>query len=310
MKLSIVVPLLNEQESLPSLVQAIVSAMKAIGNDYEMVFIDDGSTDGSFGVLRELHAQHPSVIRAFRFTRNFGKSAALSVGIDKAAGDIIVTMDADLQDDPAAIPEMIALIGQGWDLVSGWKKTRHDPLLKKIPSKFWNSITAFISGLKLHDFNCGFKAYRAPVAKSLEIYGERHRYLPVLAHWDGYKITEVPVPHHPRKYGSSKYHWLSRGVKGLFDLLTLLFLRKYMKNPMHFFGLLGILLAIAGGGVLSYFGIEWIVTKHMHLRPLVLLSIGAIIMGIQFISIGLIGELIAHQGRHDTYTLRDVLERP
>jgi len=309
MKLSIVIPLYNEKESLSPLVDAIIAALKPAGCDYEIVFIDDGSGDGSFETLRELHAGHPGIIRVFRFSRNFGKAAALSVGIGKSRGDIIVTMDADLQDDPVAIPEMMALIDQGWDLVSGWKKTRHDPLLKKIPSKFWNLITALVSGLKLHDFNCGFKAYRAGVAKSLDIYGERHRYLPVLAHWDGYKITELPVPHHPRRFGVSKYHWFSRGVKGLFDLLTLLFLRKYMKNPMHFFGVIGILLALTGSGILAYFGVEWIITRHMHLRPLVLLSIGAIIMGIQFVSIGLIGELIAHQGRHETYSLRDTLER-
>jgi glycosyltransferase involved in cell wall biosynthesis len=309
MKLSIIIPLYNEQESLEPLVAAIRSAMEPVRCDYEIVFIDDGSTDGSFAALQALHRAYPGTIRVFRFSRNHGKSAALSVGIAKAAGEIIVTMDADLQDDPVAIPEMMALIGQGWDVVSGWKKTRHDPLLKKIPSKVWNVITAFVSGLTLHDFNCGFKAYRAEAAKSLDIYGERHRYLPVLAYWDGYKITEIPVPHHPRRYGASKYHWFSRGVKGLFDLLTLMFLRKYMKNPMHFFGVLGILLLLAGSAVLGYFGIEWIITRHMHLRPLVLLAIGAIIMGIQFISIGLIGELIAHQGRHETYSLRDTIER-
>jgi glycosyltransferase involved in cell wall biosynthesis len=309
MKLSIVIPLYNEKESLSPLVDAIITALKPTGCDYEIVFIDDGSGDGSFETLRELHAAHPGIIRVFRFSRNFGKAAALSVGIGKSRGEIIVTMDADLQDDPVAIPEMMALIDQGWDLVSGWKKTRHDPFLKKIPSKFWNLITTLVSGLKLHDFNCGFKAYRAETATSLEIYGERHRYLPVLAYWNGYKITELPVPHHPRRFGTSKYHWFSRGVKGLFDLLTLLFLRKYMKNPMHFFGVIGIILAFTGSGILAYFGVEWIITRHMHLRPLVLLSIGAIIMGIQFISIGLIGELIAHQGRHETYSLRDTLER-
>ncbi|MBN2037457.1 MAG: glycosyltransferase family 2 protein [Chitinispirillaceae bacterium] len=308
MKLSIVIPLYNEEESVGPLVDAIVSSVGPAGVDYEIVFVDDGSTDHSFAALKQLHAQRPGCIRVFRLSRNFGKSAALSVGIGKARGEIIVTMDADLQDDPQAISAMIELIEGEWDLVSGWKKERHDPLLKKLPSKFWNAITALVSGLRLHDFNCGFKAYRAGVAKTLDIYGERHRYLPVLAHWDGYKVTEIPVPHHPRRYGKSKYHWLNRGIKGLFDLLTLLFLRKYMKNPMHFFGVLGILLAIAGSGVLAWFGVEWILTGHMRLRPLVLLSIGAIIMGIQFISIGLIGELIAHLGRHDTYPLRDALD--
>jgi hypothetical protein len=168
---------------------------------------------------------------------------------------------------------------------------------------------SFITGVKLHDLNCGFKAYRAVVAKGLDIYGERHRYLPALAHWDGYKVTEMPVPHHPRKFGTSKYGF-SKFFKGTFDLLTILFLRKYLKNPMHFFGMIGILLAISGCAVLAYFGVEWLVTRHMHLRPLILLSIGSVIMGIQFISIGLIGELITNVTHHDTYTIREFLEQP
>ena len=307
MKLSIVIPLLNEKNSLALLTEAIEKTVGGAGVSHEIIFIDDGSSDGSFEALKEVHEKNPRTVRVFRFSRNYGKSAALSVGIEKAMGDIIVTMDADLQDDPSAIPDMVRMIDEGWDLVSGWKKKRHDPLTFTLPSKIWNFATSVIAGIKLHDFNCGFKAYRAITAKNLEIYGERHRYLPALAHWEGYSVTEIAVTHHARKYGKSKYGF-SKFYKGIFDLLTILFLRKYMKNPMHFFGMLGIVFAIAGGAVLVYFGVEWILTRQMHLRPLVLLAIGAIIMGIQFISIGLIGEMLTNVAHHDTYSIRDTLE--
>ncbi len=306
MMLSVVVPLLNEKESLGPLVESIDAALSRAGIAYEAVFVDDGSTDGSFEELLVLSAQYRGKVRAVRFSRNYGKAAALSVGIEKAAGDIIVTMDADLQDDPAAIPDMVTLLDTGYDVVNGWKKKRYDPLTKTLPSKVWNVVTSLVAGVKLHDFNCGFKAYRAAAAKSLEIYGERHRYLPVLAAWNGYRVTEMVVPHHPRKFGKSKYGF-GRGLKGIFDLLTLLFLRKYMKNPLHFFGLVGLVLAALGGGVLAYFGAEWIVTRQMHIRPLVILSMGAIIMGIQFISIGLIGEMITHAAPKNTYQIKETI---
>jgi glycosyltransferase involved in cell wall biosynthesis len=307
MDLSIVVPLLNEKENLAPLTDTITAALDKGGLSYEIIFIDDGSTDGSFETLRDLHGKYPTRVRVFRFSRNYGKSAALSVGIGKAIGEVIVTMDADLQDDPIAIPGMLELLGQGWDLVSGWKKKRHDPITFTFPSKIWNACMSIITGVKLHDLNCGFKAYRSNLAKSLEIYGERHRYLPALAHWDGYRVTEMPVPHHPRKYGKSKYGF-SKFYKGIFDLLTILFLRKYMKNPMHFFGVIGIMFAILGGGVLLYFGADWLVTGHMRIRPLVVLALGAIIMGIQFMSIGLIGELLTNLMHQDTYTIREIIE--
>jgi glycosyltransferase involved in cell wall biosynthesis len=306
MKVSVVVPLLNENESLSPLMQAIEASLWSAGVSYEVVFVDDGSTDGSFATITGLSREYKGKIRAVRFSRNYGKAAALSTGIEKAAGDIIVTMDADLQDDPAAIPGMIKLIDDGFDVVSGWKKKRYDPITKTLPSKVWNVATSIVAGVKLHDFNCGFKAYRASAAKSLEIYGERHRYLPVLASWNGYSVTEMVVPHHPRKFGKSKYGF-GRGLKGIFDLLTLLFLRKYMKNPLHFFGLVGVVFALLGSGVLAYFGVEWIITQQMRIRPLVLLSMGAIIMGIQFISIGLIGEMITHSAPKNTYQIKETL---
>ncbi len=306
MKLSVVVPLLNENESLAPLMEGIDASLSRAGVAYEAVFVDDGSTDGSFRTLAALANRYPGRVRALRFGRNYGKAAALSVGIEAAAGDVIVTMDADLQDDPEVIPDMVKLLDSGWDVVSGWKKKRYDPITKTLPSKLWNLATSLVAGVKLHDFNCGFKAYRAEAAKSLEIYGERHRYLPVLAAWNGYRITEMVVPHHPRKFGKSKYGF-GRGLKGIFDLLTLLFLRKYIRNPLHFFGLVGVLLALLGSLVLAYFGVEWIVTRQMHIRPLVLLSMGAIIMGIQFVSIGLIGEMITHSAPKSVYQIKERL---
>jgi glycosyltransferase involved in cell wall biosynthesis len=306
MNLSLVVPLLNEKESLSPLMEAVAAALDAAALSYEVIFVDDGSTDGSFETIRGLSGTFPGKIRAIRFSRNYGKAAALAVGIERAGGDIIVTMDADLQDDPAVIPDMVKMLDSGYDVVSGWKKKRYDPITKTVPSKIWNLATSLFAGIRLHDFNCGFKAYRAEAAKGLEIYGERHRYLPVLAHWNGYRVTEMVVPHHPRKFGKSKYGF-GRGFKGIFDLLTLLFLRKYMKNPLHFFGLVGLVFAGLGAGVLAYFGVEWIITRQMHIRPLVLLSLGAIIMGIQFISIGLIGEMITHASPRNTYSIKDTL---
>ncbi|MBD3316731.1 MAG: glycosyltransferase [Chitinivibrionales bacterium] len=307
MKISVVVPLLNERESLPLLAKAIDEVMVEWGKEYEILFVDDGSTDGSFATCGELREMYGEKVKVYKFGRNYGKAAALRAGIEHADGDVIVTMDADLQDDPKAIPAMVAKLDEGYDLVSGWKKKRHDPLNKTLPSKVWNTFTSKVSGIDLHDFNCGFKAYRAATAKSLDIYGERHRYLPVLAHWDGFRVTEIPVPHHPRKYGRSKYG-ISRFAKGILDLVTLMFLRRYLKNPLHFFGLLGILFGMAGGAILAYFGIQWALTGVMRVRPLVLLSVGAIIMGIQFISIGLIGEMITHAFPAKYYTIRESLE--
>jgi len=308
MKLSILIPLFNEAESLQPLYDGIASVMKANNYQYEVVFVDDGSTDGSFAALQKLHAQAPGIVKVVQFSRNCGKSAGLSAGQEIVTGDIVITMDADLQDDPIAIPDMLKKLDKGFDVVSGWKKVRHDPVLtKNLPSKLFNFVTSIMSGVKLHDFNCGFKAYRAAAFKGLEIYGERHRYLPALAHWNGYKVTEVPVPHHARKFGVSKFG-AGRFLNGPFDLLTIVFLRKYLKNPLHLFGRFGLIFVFAGLAVLTYFGVEWTITRQMHIRPLVLLSIGSIIMGIQFISIGLLGEMISHASPRKHFTIREVLK--
>lgn len=304
--ISLVIPLLNEAESLPELTASIVAVMaKMAVADYEILYINDGSTDNSQEIIRGLAAKNKH-IRGIAFRRNYGKAAALSAGFKAARCGVIITMDADLQDDPEAIPAMVAKLDEGHDLVSGWKKVRHDPIDKTLPSKFWNIGVSFLSGVRLHDFNCGFKAYRADTAKSLDVYGERHRYLPVLAHWDRRKVTEVVVPHHPRKYGKSKYGF-GRIFKGIFDLMTLLFLRKYMRNPMHLFGLLGLVFTLAGLAITGYFGVVWIIEQELHLRPLMLLGVGAILMGIQFFSIGLIGEMITHSGRRDEYETAETI---
>ena len=308
MKLSIVIPLKNERESLALLADAIDKAVGPLGFGYEIVFIDDGSTDGSFEVIRSLKVPGARIrIRAYRFSRNYGKAAALATGIARAEGDIIVTMDADLQDDPAAIPDLLKKLDEGYDLVSGWKKIRHDPVTFTVPSRIWNRATSLIAGVHLHDFNCGLKAYRAAAAKSLEIYGERHRYLPVLAHWDGWRVTEIAVTHHERRFGKSKYGF-SKFFKGFLDLLTLLFLRRYLRSPLHFFGLVGILLMTAGAAVLGFFGVQWLVTRAMHIRPLMLLSVAAIIMGIQFLSFGFLAEMLAHVSVRPQYNIRETLE--
>jgi len=308
MDISIVVPLYNEKESLPHLMEGIAKTLGSSGKSYEVVFVDDGSSDGSFDELRSLHKTYGAKAKVLRFSRNCGKSAALNAGIGQASGNIIITMDADLQDDPAAIPEMVAKLEEGWDVVSGWKKVRHDPIGKTLPSKVWNIFTSMLCGLKLHDFNCGFKAYRSDTAKSLDIYGERHRYLPALAHWDGFRVTEIVVPHHPRKFGKSKFG-AGRMFNGAMDMITLLFLKRYLKSPMHFFGLVGLILILAGMGVLGYFGVIWALTGLMRIRPLTVLALGSMIMGIQFISIGLIGEMITHsqQTRHK-FSIREKLE--
>jgi glycosyltransferase involved in cell wall biosynthesis len=307
MKLSIVIPLLNEQESLPELAAAIVAAVAPLGGGYEIIFVDDGSTDRSFETIRNLRDTHGDSITAIRFNRNYGKAAALSTGIARARGEIIVTMDADLQDDPGAIPGMLAKIDEGYDVVSGWKKVRHDPLSFTLPSRLWNSATSLLAGVRLHDFNCGIKAYRTAAAKALEIYGERHRYLPVLAHWDGWRVTEVPVTHHARRFGKSKYGF-NKFFRGFLDLLTLLFLRRYLRSPLHFFGLIGMVLMVAGGGVLGYFGVEWLMTGAMRIRPLTLLSVGAMIVGIQFLSFGFLAEMLAHVSQRPSYIIHETIE--
>jgi glycosyltransferase involved in cell wall biosynthesis len=309
-RISIVIPLLNEEESLHELAtrlhEQLVSLAGSAPDAYEVIFIDDGSTDGSFAVLQELYAAN-SRMKTVRFRRNYGKSAALAVGFARAAGDIVITMDADLQDDPAELAALIAKLDEGYDLVSGWKRKRYDPWHKTMPSKLFNAVTSRVSGIKLHDFNCGLKAYRREVVKSVQIYGDMHRYIPALAHWEGFRVTEIPVQHHPRKYGVSKFG-AKRLVTGFLDLLTVLFTTKYVKRPLHLFGTVGALIALAGVAIECTLTVEWFMGKtYLSNRPLFLVGVLFIIVGVQLISMGLLGELIVKNFSRSTdqYLIRE-----
>ncbi len=290
MKLSIVIPAYNENESLPELIDRIHQVVEPIADEYEIIVVDDGSMDGTFDTLKKLKSTYPH-LKAIRFRRNYGKSAALAEGFERASGDIVITMDADLQDDPAEIPNLVKKIEEGYDLVSGWKKRRHDPLSKTIPSRIFNFVTAKLTGIPLHDFNCGLKAYRNEVIKSIEVYGELHRFLPVLAVWQGFRVTEIPVKHHPRKYGKTKFG-ISRFTNGFFDLLTVMFITRFRKKPLHFFGFLGLLSTFIGTAILLYLTILWFQGQGIGRRPLLFLGVLLVIVGVQFFSLGLIGEMV------------------
>ncbi len=297
-KVSVIVPLLNEEESLIELYQAIEDALTS-DYSFEVIFVDDGSTDNSWDVIQKLANEHKQV-RGIQFRRNYGKSNALDKAFKIAEGEFVVTIDADLQDDPAEIPGMIEMIKNGADLVSGWKQKRRDPITKTIPSRFFNKITSIVTGIKLHDFNCGLKAYRKEVVDRLDLYGEMHRYIPLLAYWDGYRnIQEKKVKHHPRKYGKSKFG-LSRFINGFLDLLTLMFIHFYLQRPMHFFGTLGSGFLIAGGGITLYLVIMRIFfNQFLAGRPLLLFGILLILLGIQFFTIGLFGEMISRNRKDE-----------
>lgn len=302
--LSIVIPLLNEAESLKELYRQITDTVDPMNLDYEIVFVDDGSTDGSFEVLTALHEKSDRV-KIIRFRKNYGKSAGLSEGFSMAAGRFVITMDADLQDDPGEIPKLIAKLEEGFDLVSGWKKERHDPLSKTIPSRFFNYTTRLLTGIKIHDFNCGLKAYRGEVVSDVKLYGELHRYIPVLAKWHGYRITEIPVLHHKRKFGKTKFG-LSRFLHGFLDLITIMFITKYLKAPMHFFGLVGSLFFLVGLGINVYLTIDWFMGRGIGHRPILFLGVMLILIGIQIFTTGLIAEMITNSNQKErNYTIKD-----
>jgi len=296
MKISVIIPVYNEVGSLRELYGELVQAL-APYEKYEILFIDDGSTDGSFDVIKEL-GETDTHINLFQFHRNYGKSAALAEGFKYAEGDQIITMDADLQDDPSEITNLIQKLEEGFDLVSGWKKNRKDPLSKKLPSKLFNFITRLFTGVRIHDFNCGLKIYRKAVIKTLDIYGGRHRYIPALAGQKKFKVAEIVVNHRPRMHGVTKYGG-SRIFHGLFDLISILFLSRYTQSPLYFFGKIGLFTFLIGLGVdcyviyLKYFLGEPF-AKHM---ALLMLGVLIIVIGIQFFSIGLIGEMIANSNQ-------------
>lgn len=287
--ISVVIPLYNEEQSLAELSDKIAAAID--NYSFEIIFVDDGSTDSSWNVISELN-QKSNCIKGIRFRRNNGKSDALQAGFEESEGKYVVTMDADLQDDPNEIPALIEMLKDNHDLVSGWKKKRHDPITKTVPSRFFNAVTRFTTGIGLHDFNCGLKAYRREVTDNIYLYGEMHRYVPLLAKWQGFdRIGEKEVKHHPRKYGATKFG-VSRFLNGFLDLLTLLFVNRYMRQPMHFFGSMGVLFLIVGvviSGWLAYLKI--FLDQPLSNRPLLFLGILLILLGVQFFSIGFLGEI-------------------
>ncbi len=296
MDISLVIPLKDEEESLPELSEWISRVMNANNFSYEIIFVDDGSTDNSWNIIEELRNKNPN-IKGIKFQRNYGKSAGLNEGFRAAQGDVVITMDADLQDSPDEIPELRRMIVEdGYDLVSGWKKKRYDnAFTKNIPSKFYNAATRWMSGIKLHDFNCGLKSYRKNVVKSIEVYGEMHRYTPVLAKWAGFKkVGEKVVTHQARKYGVSKFG-ISRFVNGPLDLASIMFVGKYGKRPMHFFGLLGSVFFIIGIGISVYLVVKKIIDPESTLtdKPGFYIALTTTIIGVQLFLSGFIGELIS-----------------
>jgi glycosyltransferase involved in cell wall biosynthesis len=308
-EVSVIVPLLNEEESLRELFTLIQETMQRMKKSYEIIFVDDGSSDKSFEVLTALHNEYPNIIKAIRFRRNFGKSAALSAGFKEAQGEYIITMDADLQDDPNEIPSLIETLGDSYDLVSGWKKKRQDSAIFTFPSHIANSITSRLTGLQIHDLNCGLKVYRNIVAKELKLYGDLYRYIPILAHQAGFRVGEKIVQHHPRKYGRSKYT-VGKFYRGFLDLLTILFTAKYIRRPLHLFGVWGIVSFTIGAAIDGYLSVEWFLgLTSISNRPLFLVGFLFIIIGVQFISLGLLGEMISrHERNEETYSIRESLK--
>jgi glycosyltransferase involved in cell wall biosynthesis len=306
--LSIVIPLYNEEQSLQPLYEELTAVLQRLGQPYEILFVDDGSTDGSFAALERLHAADPAHVRAARFRRNFGKTSALTLAFKRVRGQAVITMDADLQDDPRELPKLLAKLDEGYDLVSAWREHRQDPPSKTWPSRLANAAVSALAGIRLRDVNCGFKAYRAEVVRDLKLYGELHRYIPVLAHWQGYSVAEVAVTHRPRRFGVSKYGW-RRLTRGFFDFLVVLFLTRYLRRPLQLFGIAGAISLLFGlvlGLYLVYLrffgpGIGW--------RPALFLDMLAITVGVQFISMGLLGEMIRNFGyrSEDEYSVRTEL---
>ena len=307
---SVVIPVFDEEESLPELARQITDACEGAAYSFEVWIVDDGSRDDSWSVIETLHQRDPR-FGGIRMRRNYGKSAALSVGFEQARGLHVVTMDADLQDDPSEIPNLVAELQAGHDLVSGWKKQRQDPLDKRLPSKFFNFVTRKISGIPLHDFNCGLKAYRSDVVKSVRVYGELHRYIPLLAKWEGYdRITELIIHHRPRRYGQTKFGF-DRYIKGFLDLITVLFLTRFAARPMHFFGSFGTLAFLSGFLISLWISIDKIAFGNpIGDRPLLLLGVLMIVVGVQMFTIGLVGEMIIKREMEQTSTYQATLTLP
>ncbi len=309
MDLSLVVPVKEERENLPELMKEIWAAIEPMGFSFEVIVIDDGSRDDTWDVIRKLSFEYGdkqrSSFSAYKFQFNCGKAAALALGFSKARGRYVATLDGDLQDDPQEIPKMIKILESGYDLVSGWKIRRLDPWHKTWPSKLFNLTVSAVCGQRLHDFNCGIKAYRSSVVRFIQLYGDYHRFIPVMAKWQGFRITEMPVAHRARVHGVSKYG-VSRLVSGFLDLISLMFMRSFSAKPLHFFGLIGLIFFVLGMAVCGYFGVEWLQTKEMHVRPLLLAGGFSLIMSVQFFSLGLLGEMM-NGSKKQTYPVAEVV---
>ncbi len=306
-RISVVVPLFNEKDSLDQLYAELVEEAERLPYEFEFIFVDDGSSDESHEVLRRF-LQSDSRLQVIRFRRNFGKSAALSAGFSRAGGDVIVTLDADLQDKPAEMEKLLTRLEEGYDLVSGWKRVRKDPITKRWPSRLFNFATSVLTGVPLHDINCGFKAYRKEVIKEVQVYGEMHRYIPVLASYRGFRVGEVPVEHRRRAHGVSKFG-AGRFVGGFFDLLTVIMLTRYNSKPLHVFGILGVLSFLAGSIIEMYLSMGWFLGRPIGDRPLFFLGIVLLLVGVQFIFFGLLAEMIAYSSRRqDEYSIQERVE--
>jgi glycosyltransferase involved in cell wall biosynthesis len=304
--ISVVVPVHNEERSIGLLHEELQAALDPLGEEWEAVYVDDGSTDESFSALTRLHARENNV-RVVRLRRNLGKAAALAAGFAQAAGERVITIDGDLQDDPSEIPQLLAKLEEGFDVVSGWKTRRRDPLSRRLPSKLFNWVAGWMSGLRLHDMNCGLKAYRAEVVHNLVLYGELHRFIPVLAHEQGYRVAELPVNHRPREHGRSRYG-MERYLRGFLDLLTVSFMGRYRHRPLHLFGGLGLLLGGSGVVLLVYLTIVKLTGHAIGQRPLLTLGVLLVVVGMQFFTLGLISEMITshHEERAVGREQRDV----
>ena len=312
--LSVVVPVYNEEESIPLLYQRLTVELENLGLSYEIIAVDDGSRDRSFDLLRDL-ARHDRRLRVVRFRRNFGQTAAFSAGFDRARGDVVVTIDADLQNDPADIAALLAKIEEGYDVVSGWRERRHDPFLnRRLPSMIANRLISWATGVHLHDYGCSLKAYRRDVVRGIRLYGELHRFIPAIASWQGVSVTELPVRHAPRRFGKSKYG-INRTLRVLLDLVTVRFLLSYSTRPMQVFGSIGLISGAIGTGMLFYLGyVRLVLLQAIGDRPLLLLAVLMVLIGVQFLGMGLLGELIIrvyYEGRNvPIYTVREEINRP
>jgi len=307
LNISVIIPLLNEAESLEELHQRLTEVLETLGQSFELIFVDDGSNDNSFEVLKGLHANDQHV-RVIQFRRNYGKAAAIYAGFQQVRGEIILTMDADLQDLPEEIPRLVAKLQDGYDLVSGWKIKRRDPFSRKIASRLFNLTVSLLTGIRLHDFNSGFKCYRKEVTQEIKIYGELHRYIPVLAAWKGFKISEVEVQHRPRRYGRSRYG-MNRAFRGFFDLLTVMALTRYSQKPLHLFGFLGLSMGSAGLFINGYLALRWLQGKWLGNRPLLLFGIVLLIVGLQFVFFGILAEMIGYSTTNgESYHIKTKLE--